>query len=106
MNILILGDVYGRPGRKILKDQLAHLITEHQIDFTIVNGENASGGNGLSTKNARELLNLPIDVITMGNHVWQQKNYWKQLPTFGKSSGPLIIRIPVLVRVMIFLTVN
>jgi len=89
MNILILGDVYGRPGRKILKDQLTHLIAEHQIDFTIVNGENASGGNGLSTKNARELLNLPINVITMGNHVWQQKELLETITDFPQIIRPL-----------------
>ncbi len=89
MNILILGDVYGRPGRKILKDQLAHLIAAHQIDFTIVNGENASGGNGLSTKNAKELLSLPIDVITMGNHVWQQKELLETITDFPQIIRPL-----------------
>jgi hypothetical protein len=89
MNILILGDVYGRPGRKIIKDQLAHLIAAHQIDFTIVNGENASGGNGLSTKNAKELLSLPIDVITMGNHVWQQKELLETITDFPQIIRPL-----------------
>lgn len=89
MKILILGDVYGRPGRKILKDQLALLIAAHQIDFTIVNGENASGGNGLSTKNAKELLSLPIDVITMGNHVWQQKELLETITDFPQIIRPL-----------------
>ena len=89
MNILILGDVYGRPGRKILKEKLAHLIAAYQIDFTIVNGENASGGNGLSTKNAKELLSLPIDVITMGNHVWQQKELLETIADFTQIIRPL-----------------
>ncbi|WP_414732001.1 TIGR00282 family metallophosphoesterase [Acetobacterium carbinolicum] len=89
MNILILGDVYGRPGRNILKEKLPQLITEHQIDFTIVNGENASGGNGLSTKNAKEMLSLPIDVITMGNHVWQQKELLETISDFPQIIRPL-----------------
>lgn len=89
MNILILGDVYGRPGRTILKEQLAQIISEHQIDFTIVNGENASGGNGLTSKNAKELLNLPIDVITMGNHVWQQKDLLETINDFTQIIRPL-----------------
>ncbi|MEA4804846.1 MULTISPECIES: TIGR00282 family metallophosphoesterase [Acetobacterium] len=89
MKILILGDVYGRPGRKILKDQLATIIAEQDIDFTVVNGENASGGNGLSTKNAKELLNLPIDVITMGNHVWQQKELLETIADFPQIIRPL-----------------
>lgn len=89
MNILILGDVYGRPGRTILKEQLPQLIAAHAIDFTIINGENASGGNGLSTKNAKELLNLPIDVITMGNHVWQQKELLETIADFPQIIRPL-----------------
>lgn len=89
MNILILGDVYGRPGRTILKKELPQIISEYQIDFTIVNGENASGGNGLTSKNAKELLNLPIDVITMGNHVWQQKELLETIDDFSQIIRPL-----------------
>ena len=89
MNILILGDIYGRPGRKILKEKLPQLITQYEIDFTIVNGENASGGNGLTTKNAKQLLSLPIDVITMGNHVWQQKELLETIADFPQIIRPL-----------------
>ena len=89
MNILILGDIYGRPGRKAVKEKLPQLITQYQIDFTIVNGENASGGNGLTTKNAKELLNQPIDVITMGNHVWQQKEFLETIEDFPQIIRPL-----------------
>lgn len=89
MKILILGDVYGRPGRNILKTQLAALIEKHHINFTVVNAENASGGNGLSTKNAKELLNLPIDVITMGNHVWQQRELLSSIEDFPQIIRPL-----------------
>ena len=73
MNIMMLGDVYSTPGRTVLSEHLAELIEEYQVDFTIVNGENASGGNGLTKKNAAFLLSLPIDVLTMGNHVWNQR---------------------------------
>lgn len=89
MNILILGDVYGRPGRNILKEKLSDLIDQHEIDFTIINGENASGGNGLTSKNAKELLSLPIDVITMGNHVWQQKEFLETIIDFPQIIRPL-----------------
>jgi len=89
MKILILGDVYGRPGRKLLKNRLNDLIDEYEIDFTIVNGENASGGNGLTTKNARELLLLPIDVMTMGNHVWQHKDLLESIDQFEQIVRPL-----------------
>ncbi|MGL4606440.1 MAG: TIGR00282 family metallophosphoesterase [Eubacteriaceae bacterium] len=89
MRILILGDVYGRPGRTILKKEIFNLIKNNAIDFTIINGENASGGNGLTEKNARELLELPIDVITMGNHVWQQKDFTSSIEKFHQIVRPL-----------------
>ena len=89
MKILILGDVYGRPGRNILQEQLSNIINQYNIDFTIVNGENASGGNGLTVKNARELLSLPIDAITMGNHVWQQKELLDAIDDYPQIIRPL-----------------
>ncbi len=89
MKLLALGDVFGRPGRKILKSELANLIQKHQVDFTIVNGENASGGNGLTTKNAKELLDLPIDAMTMGNHVWQHKEFLQTIEEFPQIVRPL-----------------
>ncbi|MEG1431678.1 MULTISPECIES: TIGR00282 family metallophosphoesterase [Eubacterium] len=73
MKILMIGDVFSRPGRSVLKEHLREIITAHQVDFTVINGENASGGNGMTEKNAAELLALPVDAITMGNHVWNQK---------------------------------
>jgi len=89
MKILILGDVFGRPGRNILREQLSTIISEHNINFTIINGENASGGNGLTIKNARELLSLPIDAITMGNHVWHQKEMLDAIDDFPQIVRPL-----------------
>jgi metallophosphoesterase (TIGR00282 family) len=89
MKILILGDIYGRPGRRILRDQLQEIIKENVIDFTIVNGENASGGNGLTVKNAKELLAMPINAITMGNHVWQQKELLTEIDQFSQIIRPL-----------------
>lgn len=89
MKILILGDVFGRPGRNILREQLARIIHQYEIDFTIINGENASGGNGLTIKNARELLALPIDAITMGNHVWHQKEMLDAIDDYPQIIRPL-----------------
>ena len=89
MKILALGDVFGRPGRGILKTELSNLINTYEIDFTIVNGENASGGNGLTIKNAKELLNLSIDVITMGNHVWQHKEFLDGINEFPQILRPM-----------------
>lgn len=73
MKILIIGDIVGRPGRNIIKEKLQNLILDFEADFTIANCENASGGNGLTEKNALELFEYGIEVITMGNHVWDKK---------------------------------
>lgn len=73
MRIAFIGDIVGRPGRKIIKENLAKLKEEYQIDFVIANGENASHGFGLTIKNSDELFKAGIDVITGGNHTFDKK---------------------------------
>lgn len=74
MNILVIGDVVGRPGRGVIKNLLPRLQRDKNIDFTICNAENAAGGRGLTNDVKDELLGAGIDVLTMGNHVWDNKN--------------------------------
>ena len=71
MRILFLGDIVGRPGRAAVKKRLAALRADCAADVVLANGENASGGIGLSAKNARELLHLGIDALTGGNHTFK-----------------------------------
>ncbi|AEF17292.1 MULTISPECIES: TIGR00282 family metallophosphoesterase [Thermoanaerobacterium] len=73
MNTLIIGDIVGRIGRNILKDKLRQLIEENNINLVIANAENAAGGNGITRKVADELFEMGISALTMGNHVWDQK---------------------------------
>ena len=73
MRIAFIGDIVGRPGRKIIKDNLKKIKKEYEIDFVIANGENASHGFGLTVKNCTELRNTGIDVITGGNHTFDKK---------------------------------
>ena len=73
IRILCLGDVVAQPGRAALKENLRKIQKEHNIDFTIVNGENACGGVGLDLKHAYELRDYGIDVITLGDHTWSKK---------------------------------
>jgi 2',3'-cyclic-nucleotide 2'-phosphodiesterase len=73
MRIAFIGDIIGRPGRTIIKANLKKLKEEHSIDFVIGNYENASHGFGLTAKNAAELFNAGIDVMTGGNHSWDRK---------------------------------
>ncbi len=73
MKILCIGDIFGKPGRAILKAKCTALRAETNADFVIVNVENAAGGRGLTPKIYDELSQLPIDVMTSGNHIWQQR---------------------------------
>jgi len=69
----MIGDVVGRPGRQILKELLPCVRREYGVDLVIANGENAAGGRGLTLATADELLSWGVDVITSGNHIWDQK---------------------------------
>ena len=74
MNILILGDIVGPSGREAIIKKLPKLIKQKKIDFVIVNGENAADlGVGITKKNTEDFFNAGADVITTGNHVWDQK---------------------------------
>ena len=74
MNILILGDIMGPSGREAIIKKLPNLIKQKEIDFVIVNGENAAdSGVGITKKNTEEFFEAGTDVITTGNHVWDQK---------------------------------
>jgi len=73
LRIAFIGDIVGRPGRKIIKENLSKIKEEYNIDFVIANGENASHGFGLTVKNCKELLNTGIDVITGGNHTFDKR---------------------------------
>lgn len=74
MYIGFIGDIVGRPGRKIIKENLAKLRNEYNIDFIIANGENASHGFGLNIKNSEELIKSGIDIITGGNHSFDKRS--------------------------------
>ena len=74
MNILLLGDVVGPSGRKVISEKLPGLIQKKKIDFVILNGENAADqGVGITKKNTEQFFKAGADVITTGNHVWDQK---------------------------------
>jgi len=73
MNVLMVGDIVARPGRRVLVDNLAKIQCQHEIDFTVVNIENAAGGFGITRKILQEFHDLPIDVMTSGNHIWDKR---------------------------------
>src|SRR5574340_212277 len=73
MRILFIGDIFGRPGRTIVKERLPELVKQHSIDLVIANGENAAAGFGITPPLAEELFELGIDVLTSGNHIWDKR---------------------------------
>jgi len=85
MKILFIGDIFGRPGRTIVKDLLPRLVRERKPDLIIANGENAAAGFGITPALAEEFFELGIDVITTGNHVWDKREI---LDYFQNVNGP------------------
>ncbi len=73
MRLLFLGDLVGRSGRRAVIEQLPILRDRYSLDFVIVNGENAAGGFGITEEICDELIQAGADVITTGNHVWDQR---------------------------------
>ena len=87
INIFVIGDVIGEPGRKAIFLALGNLISKRGIDFVIANGENAAGGFGLTGNIAAKLYSYGVDCITAGNHIWRNKEIFKII-----SQDPKIVR--------------
>ncbi|MGZ3328156.1 MAG: TIGR00282 family metallophosphoesterase, partial [Xanthobacteraceae bacterium] len=73
MRILFIGDIVGRSGRAVLLERLPRLVRDWQLDFVAVNGENAAGGFGITEMIYQEFVDAGADVVTGGNHSWDQK---------------------------------
>ncbi len=86
MKVLTIGDIVGENGVKKFKEELPKIRKEYNIDFVIVNAENSAGGMGITTKIFNDLLNLDVDVITMGNHTWGKKDI------FAFADNPILLR--------------
>jgi metallophosphoesterase (TIGR00282 family) len=74
MNVLFLGDIVGSPGRRAVEELLYRLVDRYLIDLVVGNAENASGGIGITPPVADQLLNMGIDLLTSGNHIWKHKD--------------------------------
>ena len=70
---MFIGDIVGSPGRKAVSDLLPGLRDRFELDLVIANGENAAGGNGITPDTAAEIYAAGVDVITCGDHLWDQK---------------------------------
>ncbi len=88
MNILFIGDIFGRPGRNLLASHLSDLVSSRAVDLVVANGENAAAGFGITPRLAEELLALDIDVLTSGNHIWDRKEILEYLPRQSRLLRP------------------
>lgn len=89
MRLLFLGDVVGRAGRAAVAARLPGLRADWRLDFVVVNGENATGGIGLSAEHARGLLAAGADVVTLGDHAFDQKDMMSFIETEPRILRPL-----------------
>jgi hypothetical protein len=79
MHILFIGDIFGQPGRRIVKEVLPSLREEFRPDLVLANAENAAAGFGITPPLVEELLDLDIAVLTSGNHIWDKKEIYPYL---------------------------
>jgi len=89
MNILFIGDIVGKPGREAIKSLLPKIKAQEDIEFTIANAENAAGGAGLTPVIASELLEMGIDVLTTGDHIWDRKEILEEIDKEHRILRPL-----------------
>lgn len=89
MKLLFIGDVVGHPGRRAVKELVPELRQARGIDLVIANGENAAGGSGITVKTAEELFAAGVDLITCGDHLWDQKEVVELLDKEPRFVRPL-----------------
>jgi metallophosphoesterase (TIGR00282 family) len=89
VKILFIGDIVGQPGRNAVKILLPKLREQHALDFVIANGENSAGGSGITPKIAEEIFSAGVDVITSGDHLWDQKEVLELLVNEKRFLRPL-----------------
>lgn len=87
LNILFIGDIVGSPGRKMVQQYLPQLKDKYRPHLTIVNGENAAGGKGITEKIYKQFLNLGVNAVTMGNHTWDKREIFEFI-----DDAPYLVR--------------
>jgi len=89
MNILVIGDVVGNPGRTILKRALPLVFKKYDVDYCIANIENAAGGFGVTKEICDEMLDAGVDCLTSGNHIWDKKEIIGMIDLIPQLLRPL-----------------
>jgi metallophosphoesterase (TIGR00282 family) len=88
MRILFIGDIVGRPGRQLVRLGLSAIVSRHEVDFVVANGENAAAGFGITREIGDELLGLGVEVLTSGNHIWDKKEALDYIGTEARLLRP------------------
>lgn len=89
VKILFIGDIVGEPGRRAVRQLVPILRERHQLDVVIANGENSAGGNGITPLTAQEIFKSGVDIITSGDHLWDQKEVMELLANEPRFVRPL-----------------
>jgi len=87
VQILFIGDVFGSPGRRIVREHVHHLVETHKAELLVINVENAAGGFGVTPAICEEFFELGADVLTTGNHVWDKKEIGDYLDSGVKNGN-------------------
>jgi metallophosphoesterase (TIGR00282 family) len=89
VKLLFIADIVGQPGRRAVKELVSGLRRQHQLDVVIANGENSAGGSGITVNTAAEIFSSGVDVITSGDHLWDQKEVMELLANEPRFVRPL-----------------
>src|SRR5256885_16550114 len=88
MRVLFIGDIVGAPGREIVRERVADLVSTRQIDLVIANGENSAAGFGITPRIAEELFGYGIEGLSGGNHSWGKREILEFLPPEPRPFAP------------------
>ena len=89
VKLLFIGDIVGEPGRRAVKQLVPQLRQRHGLDVVIANGENSAGGSGITPRTAEEIFSAGVDIITSGDHLWDQKEVSGLLESEKRFLRPL-----------------
>ncbi len=89
MKVLFIGDIVGQPGRRAVRELVPRLRRKHELNLVIANGENSAGGSGITVKTAMEIFQSGVDIMTTGDHLWDQKEVTSLLQNEPKFVRPL-----------------
>ena len=89
MKLLFIADIVGQPGRRAVKEIVPRLRQQHRVDVVVANGENSAGGSGITVNTAGEIFAAGVDIITSGDHLWDQKEVMDLLGSERRFVRPL-----------------